>query len=96
MASNDREAWEKEIEKENDRMKKYNVWKTVAKESVPSNMQPLTSTWAFKKKSTGNCRGRLNAHEFKQKEGKYFKKDRISSPVTNELAIRVALVIILS
>ena len=76
-------------------MKKYNVWKPVPRENTPANVKPLTSTWAFKKKSTGNRRGRLNAHGFKQVEGKHFKKDNISSPVTNEVTIRVALVIIL-
>ena len=40
-------------------------------------------------------RGRLNAHGFKQKEGVYFKKDSISSPVTNEVTIRIVLVLII-
>ena len=60
-----------------------------------TDVQPLTSTRAFKKKSNGNLRGRLNAHGFKQKEGVHFKKNSISSPVTNEVTIRIVLVIIL-
>jgi len=95
MASSDKEEWLKEIDKENERMKKYNVWEPVPKSEVPADIEPLTSTWAFKKKSTGNRRGRLNAHGFKQKEGKHYKKDSISSPVTNEVTIRIVLVIIL-
>ena len=68
---------------------------TSPKEEVAKNVEPLTSTWVFKKKSTGNRRGRLNAHGFKQKEGKYYKKDSMSSPVTNEVTIRIVLVIML-
>ena len=75
-------------------MMKYNVWEPVNREDVPE-VKPLTSTWAFKKKSTGKRRGRLNAYGFKQKEGKHYKKDSISSPVTNETTIRSVLVIIL-
>ena len=45
-------------------MLKYNIWKLVPKEEVP-DAQPLISTWAFKKKSNGNLRGRLNVYRFK-------------------------------
>ena len=68
---------------------------TSPKEEVAKNVELLTSTWVFKKKSTGNRRGRLNAHGFKQKEGKHYKKDSMSSPVTNEVTIRIVLVIML-
>jgi len=94
MASNEKAEWMKEIEKEHERMMKYNVWEPVNREDVPE-VKPLTSTWAFKKKSTGKRRGRLNAHGFKQKPGVHFKKDSISSPVTNEVTIRIVLVIII-
>ena len=70
----------------------HNVWEPVPKEDVP-DVQLLTSTWAFKKKSNGNLRSQLNAHGFKQKEGVHFKKDSMSSPVTNEVTIRIVLVL---
>jgi hypothetical protein len=44
MQSKEKSEWVKEIKKENDRMKKYNVWTPVAKESVPDDVIPLTST----------------------------------------------------
>ena len=49
MASKDTCKWKKEIKKEHERMLKYKVWEPVPKKDVP-NAQPLTSTWAFKKK----------------------------------------------
>ena len=94
MKSKDKKKWKQEIKKENNQMIKYKVWEAVPKEEVP-NAQPLTSTWAFKKKSNGNLRGRLNAHRFKQKERVHFKKNNISSPMTNEIMIRIVLVLII-
>lgn len=55
----------------------------------------MTSTWAFKKKSTGDCRGRLNAHGFKHKEGVHYEENEIAALVTNEVTIRVILVIMI-
>ena len=94
MASNEKAEWMKEIEQEHERMLKYNVWDLVHMKDVPE-ATPLTSTWAFKKKSTGKRRGRLNAHGFKQKPSVHCKKGSVSSPVTNEVTIRIVLVIIL-
>ena len=95
MASEDRKEWENEIKKEHQRMKKHKVWKAVPKSEVPKDVKPIATTWAFKKKSSGDRRGRLNAHGFKQQPDVHFKKDSISSPVTNEVTIRVVLVIMI-
>jgi len=74
-------------------MKKYNVWEPVPISEAPADMVLLTSTWAFKKKLTGKRRGCLNAHGFKQIEGVHYNKDDIAAPVTNEVTIRVVMVI---
>ena len=95
MASEDKHEWEKEIAKEHQRMKKYKVWKAVPKSEVPKDVKPITTTWAFKKKSSGDRWGRLNAHGFKQQPNVHYRKDSISSPVTNEVTIRVVLVIMI-
>ena len=92
MASKDRIEWENVIKKECDRMMKYKVWKSVPKEDFPDEVESITTTWEFKKQSTGSRRGRSNAHGFKQKARVYFKKDSFSSPVTNEVSIRAVLV----
>ena len=70
MASKDKNKWKNEIKKEHKRMLKHDVWEPVPKEDVP-DVQPLTSTWAFKMKSNGNLRGRLNAHGFKKKRNAF-------------------------
>ena len=92
MASDDKEEWMHEIDVEDDRMNKYEVWDPVPIDEVPSGTKPLTSTWVFKKKSSGRRRGRLNAHGFKQIEGVHYNKDDIAYPVTNEVTIRVVMV----
>ena len=65
MQSEDKKEWEQEVDIEHGRMVKYNVWEAVPESEVPEGTVPLTSTWAFKKKSNGTRRGRLNAHGFK-------------------------------
>ena len=57
MKSNNQEEQLKEVKKENEQIKKYNVWKMVTKKRLLANVVLLTSTWAFKKKSAGDCRG---------------------------------------
>ena len=95
MTSEEKTEWEEEIKLEDDRMNKYNVWEPTPMYKEPENTKPLTSTWVFKKKSNGKRRGRLNAHGFKQIEGVNFDKDDIAAPVTNEVTMRVLMVIIL-
>jgi len=95
MASDERSEWEEEIKLEDDCMNKYKVWEPTPISEVPADTKPLTLTWVFKKKSSGKRRGRLNAHGFKQVEGVHYNKDDIAAPVTNEVTIRVLMVIIL-
>eukprot|EP00956_Cyclotella_meneghiniana_P033425 scaffold96112_cov23-Cyclotella_meneghiniana.AAC.1 len=47
-----------------------------------------STTWAMKKKSSGNLRGRLNAvRGFKQLEGQHYIVENIFSTVTNPVTI---------
>ena len=52
IASDDKEEWMHEIEVEDGKMKKYNVWDPVPIDKVPPDTKSLTSTWVFKKKSS--------------------------------------------
>ena len=64
-------------------------------EESPNDTEALTLTWSFKKKSNVTRRGRLNAHEFKYKEVVRYKEDGIASTGTNEVTIRIVLVVMI-
>ena len=49
----------------------------------------------MKKKASGAYRARMNMRGFEQKDGEHFDSSSISSPVTNDVSIRVALVLML-
>ena len=57
MALDGKEEWIHEIEVEDNRMSKYNVWDPVPIDEVPLDMKPLASMWVFKKKSSSRKRG---------------------------------------
>ena len=65
------------------------------KEKAHNNTKALTSKWMFKKNPNGTLRGRLNTHGFKQIEGVHYETTYVAAPVTNEVTIRVVMVIIM-
>lgn len=95
METDDVEAWLKAVEEEHDRMVKHGVFKAILKEDLPKHAKVLTSTWAMKKKSNGTYRARLNARGFEQVDGEHFESHAISAPVTNDVTIRIVLVLLL-
>ena len=95
MDSDEKNEWENEIKIEDDRMNKHNVWDPVLIEEIPQDTKPLASTLVLKKKSSLKRRVRLNANGFKQIEGVHCDKDDIAAPITNEVTIRVLIVITL-
>ena len=94
MRGPDKQAWEVAVE-ELERMKKFLVWEEVPRSLVPKQAKILTSTWARKKKANGTFRARLNARGYEQVDGKHYHSHNISSPVANEVTIRIALVLML-
>jgi len=62
---------------------------------VPEGAKIITSTWAMKKKANGTFRARLNARGFEQVEGVHYHKSNIASPVTNDMSIRIIMVLAL-
>ena len=50
-------------------MLKNGVFEAVDKDSLPPGIKPIDSMWAYKLKSNGTKRGRLNARGFKQVDG---------------------------
>ena len=55
----------------------------------------VTSTWAMKKKANGTYPDRLNARGFQKVEGVHYNAADISSPVTNDMSIRIVMVLTL-
>jgi hypothetical protein len=53
----DRNAWEKEIENEHERMVKKNAWEPVKKSLLTKGTKDIDSRWTCKKKSTGKLAG---------------------------------------
>jgi hypothetical protein len=47
----------------------------------------------MKKKASGTYRARLNARGFEQREGQHYNGTSISAPVSNEMVIRIVLVL---
>ena len=95
MRSSDREGWIKAVEKEHDNMTQYNVWEPVEKTKVPDGVKVLSSTWAMKKKANGTLRARMVARGYEQIDGMHYDSSSIAAPVTNELSIRIMMVLAL-
>ena len=95
MASSSKPEWEAAVAEEHARMQKHNVWEPVSRSSLPEGTKPLTSTWAMKKKANGKHRARLNARGFQQVPGRHYDAKSISSPVTNDVTIRIVLTLLL-
>jgi hypothetical protein len=55
----------------------------------------MSSTWAMKKKSNETYRARLNARGYDQVDGINYDSDNIFSPVTNDVTIRIIMVLII-
>jgi hypothetical protein len=66
MKTEDKEEWLKAVDKEHERMVKHNVWKSVDRCSIQTNVKVLISTWATKKKANRNFLSQLNAKGYKQ------------------------------
>ena len=91
----DAEDWGKVVDEEYDCMIENVVWKPVPKSSVPSDAKVLTSTWACKLKSNGVKRARLNGRGYEQVDGIHYDSSSIHSPVTNDVSVRIVLVLAL-
>ncbi len=59
--------------------------------SIPKGSKVLTTTWAWKMKSNGSHRGRLNARGYAQVDGHRYASDSIASPVKNPITVRTVL-----
>jgi hypothetical protein len=95
MNSKDKEEWIKAIDEEYNKFLKYNVFKPVKIEDVPKGAKFLTTTWAMKKKANGTYRARMNMRGYEQEDGVHYDSASIASPVTNDITIRMMMVLML-
>jgi hypothetical protein len=71
------------------------VFEPVEIDRVAEDATIITTTWAMKKKSNGTYRARMNMRGFEQKPGEHYDDSSISSPVTNDVTIRIMIVLML-
>jgi hypothetical protein len=83
------------MEEEHDRMVHHGVWKAVTLPEVPDNTKIITSTWANKKKLNGTYHAQLNAWGFQQIPGVHDGPKSVAAPVTNDITIRIVMVLML-
>jgi hypothetical protein len=95
MATKDKYKWDQAVEEEWNKMNTYGVFEMVPKEEVPADAKMMTTTWAMKKKSNGTYRARVNMRGYEQVDGEHYDSDNIASPVTNDVSVRVCLVLML-
>ena len=69
MASTDKMDWQASVDHEHECMIKNGVWEVVDKNNVPPGAIIIDSTWAMKKKPSGESQARLAARGFKQTQG---------------------------
>eukprot|EP00957_Ditylum_brightwellii_P027315 2064978-Ditylum_brightwellii.AAC.1 len=91
----DHEGWGKAVEEEHDRMVKNLVCTPVKLSEVPKGAKVLTSTWACKLKSNGTKRVRINGHGYEQVDGVHYDGTSIYAPLTNEVSVRIMMVLVL-
>jgi hypothetical protein len=91
----DKKKWETALDEEHNRMLKFGVWEAGRRRDLKTASKIITSTWAMKKKASGTYRARINARGFEQREGQHYDGTSISAPVSNEMVIRIVLVLMI-
>ena len=86
----DGESWKEEIVNEHNRMLKTKVFEAVDKEIIPHGTKLVDSAWACKLEA---CR--LNGRGFEQVHGESYDSANIHSYVTNNVTVRLVLVLML-
>ena len=76
-------------------MEKYSVWTPKILKDVPAGATVITSAWSMKKKENVTYCARLNVRGFQKVEGVHYDAEYIASPVTNDISIRIVMVLTL-
>lgn len=95
MASSNRAEWLAATEEEHKKMKKYQVWIPKKLALVSKGAKIIDAIWAMKMKANGVFRARLVGRGYKQVDGQHYDSSSISSPVTNDITIRIILLLMI-
>ena len=76
-------------------MMQYKVFEPVKRSEIDPNAKVIKSKWAMKKKANGTKRAIINGRGYEQEAGVYYDPDNIASPVTNDMPIRIMMVLAL-
>jgi len=98
MATADEEekkGWQDAIDLEYSKMMQYKVFEPVKRSEIDPNAKVITTTWEIKKKANGTKRARINGRGYEQEAGVHYDPDNIASPVTNDMSIRIMMVLAL-
>jgi hypothetical protein len=94
MASKERNLWERAVDEEHQNLKDYNVFEVVKRDNMPKGSKVLSTTWVMKRKASGRYKARITARGFEQRDGEHYDSSDKSSPVVNDITIRIILTII--
>ena len=95
METKDKVKWKQTVKEEYDSFVKHKVFKPVKRKDVPKYAKVMTTTWAMKKKSSGRYRARCNMRGYEQRDGEHFDSHYISTPVTNDVTIRLMFILMI-
>jgi hypothetical protein len=93
MKTKDKDNLIDAVFEEHERMVKHHLWRADLKTDMPNGAEELTSTWTMKKKASGRYISRLNVRGYGQVDGEHYNSTNIYSPVTNNAAIIVIMVL---
>jgi len=66
MVTDEKEQWEKAVEKEHDQMQQHKVFKPVKRSQAPTDAKILSSMWAMKMKTSRTHHAQLNTCGYEQ------------------------------
>jgi hypothetical protein len=84
----------KVVEEEHQNLQDFRAFEVVEREKIPQGPKVLPTTWVMRKKASGRYKARITARGFEQREGEHYDSCDKSSPVVNDITIRIILVLI--
>ncbi len=93
MEKGPKAKWLEAVEQEDGRMNNNSVWTPKKTADLRKGDKVIDTTWAMKKKASGEFRARLVAGGFKQEEGIHHNKDDLAAPVVNDITIKIMFVL---
>jgi hypothetical protein len=94
LASTEKDEWLKAVHEKYENMKDHGVFEVTQTWHVPKGAKVLSTPWVVKTTANGRRKGRITARGFEQRDGEHFDSSDKSSPVVNDITIRIVLTLI--